>query len=164
LVEPLDGEWKMQTSHGHHTKRSQPRVEVTDGGGQRQTSGPDDSRIRIKRAYEARDPEDGRRVLVDRLWPRALTKHDLEDAVWIRDVAPSAGLRKWFGHKPERWEEFRRRYFAELRVNPAVKTLRDLIGAGPVTLLYGARDEIHNQAVVLAEYLSGQALAKERDR
>jgi uncharacterized protein YeaO (DUF488 family) len=68
-------------------------------------------------------------------------------------VAPSARLRKWFGHKPERWAEFRRRYFAELRANPAVKALREVIAAGPVTLIYGARDEVHNQAVALAEYL-----------
>jgi uncharacterized protein YeaO (DUF488 family) len=117
------------------------------------SSRSDGSRLRIRRAYEPREPDDGRRVLVDRLWPRGLSKQDLEDVLWIRDVAPSTSLRKWFGHKPERWAEFRRRYFAELRVNPSVKILRDIIAAGPVTLIYGAHDETHNQAVALAEYL-----------
>jgi uncharacterized protein YeaO (DUF488 family) len=94
-----------------------------------------------------------------------LSKRDLEDALWIRDVAPSAGLRKWFGHKPERWTEFRRRYFAELRANPAVAALRDVIATGPVTLIYGAKDERHNQAVALAEFLGGCASpAEARDR
>lgn len=121
--------------------------------------------IPVKRAYEPHAPEDGRRVLVDRLWPRGLSKHDLEDTLWLRDVAPSAALRKWFGHKPERWAEFRRRYFAELRSNPTVKTLQKAIAAGPVTLIYGARDETHNQAVALVEYLGEQARqAKEARR
>ncbi len=115
------------------------------------------SPVRIKRAYEPSLPEDRQRVLVDRLWPRGLSKQDLADVIWLRDVAPSADLRKWFGHKPERWPEFRRRYFAELGVNPAIQTLRDLMAAGPVTLIYGAHDEIHNQAVALAEYLKRQA-------
>ena len=113
--------------------------------------------IHVKRAYAPRDPRDGRRVLVDRLWPRGLSKRDLEDALWLREVAPSAGLRKWFGHEPQRWAEFRRRYFAELRANPAVETLRAIVAAGPVTLIYGARDETHNQAVALAGFLGGQA-------
>jgi|SRR6185312_11003836 len=116
------------------------------------------SEIRIKRAYEPRDVQrDGQRVLVDRLWPRGLSRPDLADAVWIRDVAPSTGLRQWFGHRPERWAEFRRRYFAELRDNPTVETLRDIIAAGPTTLIYGAKDERHNQAVALAEFLRGRA-------
>jgi uncharacterized protein YeaO (DUF488 family) len=120
--------------------------------------------VRIRRAYEPRQPDDGRRVLVDRLWPRGLSKHDLEDVIWIREVAPSAELRKWFGHQPERWAEFRRRYFAELRVNPAVAVLRELIAAGPVTLIYGAHDELHNQAVALAEYLRPAPPAKAKNR
>ena len=115
------------------------------------------SEIRTKRAYEPRSASDGCRVLVDRLWPRGLSKHDLEDVMWIRDVAPSVQLRKWFGHRPERWAEFRRRYFAELRANPAVDSLKDVMRAGPVTLIYGAKDEAHNQAVALAEYLAGAA-------
>jgi uncharacterized protein YeaO (DUF488 family) len=146
----------LPATHGDRSKRADPdppRAGRQHGKG---TGASLSSGIRIKRAYESRDPQDGQRVLVDRLWPRGVRKHDLEDAVWIRDVAPSANLRKWFAHKPERWAEFRRRYFAELRVNPAVKTLRGLVAAGPVTLIYGARDEIHNQAVALAEYLGGQ--------
>ncbi|MGH7016120.1 MAG: DUF488 domain-containing protein, partial [Caulobacteraceae bacterium] len=118
---------------------------------------PWEGRIHVKRAYEPHASSDGRRVLVDRLWPRGLTKHDLADALWLRDVAPSAGLRKWFGHKPERWAEFRSRYFDELRSNQAIGTLRDLVAAGPVTLIYGARDEMHNQAVALAAYLGKTA-------
>jgi uncharacterized protein YeaO (DUF488 family) len=116
------------------------------------------SEIRIKRAYAAPDPQqDGQRVLLDRLWPRGLSRLDLADAVWIRDVAPSTGLRQWFDHRPERWGEFRRRYFAELRGNPAVETLREIIAAGPTTLIYGAKDERHNQAVALTEFLNGKA-------
>ena len=114
-------------------------------------------KLHIKRAYEPRSRADGQRILVDRLWPRGLSKQDLEGVVWVRDVAPSAALRKWFGHKPERWEEFRKRYFAELRCNGAVKTVEEAMRAGPVTLLYGAKDEVHNQAVALAEFLTGQA-------
>ncbi|MGH6958390.1 MAG: DUF488 domain-containing protein [Caulobacteraceae bacterium] len=110
--------------------------------------------LSIKRAYEPRASTDGRRILVDRLWPRGVAKHDLEDALWVRDVAPSAQLRKWFGHKAERWDEFRKRYLAELRANPAVDTVREAMRSGPVTLVYGAKDEAHNQAVVLADYLT----------
>jgi uncharacterized protein YeaO (DUF488 family) len=115
------------------------------------------ARVRIKRAYEPKSPDDGQRVLVDRLWPRGLSKSDLKDVLWIKDVAPSTELRKWFGHDPERWDEFRSRYFAELRGNPAVERLQKAIAAGPVTLLYGARDPAHNQAVALAEYLRKSA-------
>jgi uncharacterized protein YeaO (DUF488 family) len=112
--------------------------------------------LRIKRIYEPKSQDDGCRVLVDRLWPRGLSKQNLEGVLWIRDVAPSANLRKWFGHKPERWDEFRRRYFAELRSNPAVRTVEDHMKGGPVTLLYGAHDEIHNQAAALAEFLAAK--------
>src|SRR5262245_32934635 len=103
------------------------------------------AKLRIRRAYEPKSADDARRVLVDRLWPRGLSKSDLKDVLWIKDVAPSTELRKWFGHDPERWDEFRSRYFAELRDNPAVEKLRETIAAGPVTLLYGARDPAHNQ-------------------
>lgn len=144
----------MQTaSPNHQSKRAQLKATLGDRRHPKDVSVSLRSDIRIKRAYEPRDPHDGRRVLVDRLWPRGLSKRDLEDALWIRDVAPSASLRKWFGHKPERWAEFRRRYFIELRANPAVKALQDLIAEEPITLIYGARDQIHNQAVALAEYL-----------
>jgi uncharacterized protein YeaO (DUF488 family) len=115
------------------------------------------ARLRIKRVYEPRSSTDGQRVLVDRLWPRGLSKRELSDVIWIRDVAPSAALRKWFGHMPERWTEFRRRYFAELRGNSAIENLRRIMATGPVTLLYGAHDQIYNQAVALAQYLSDDA-------
>ena len=152
-------------SHRRPSKRPAPESPPDDRPCSNKEGAKSRSGVRIKRAYEPRDPRDGRRVLVDRLWPRGLSKHDLEDALWIRDVAPSASLRKWFGHKPERWAAFRRRYFAELRINPAVKTIQEIIAEGPVTLIYGARDETHNQAVALAEYLSGETEpAEEADR
>lgn len=153
----------MQSANSNrhpHPPTLDPGVASDSGPTTRHPSAASD--LRIRRAYEPRQPEDGRRVLVDRLWPRGLSKHDLEDVLWIRDVAPSADLRKWFGHKPERWLEFRRRYFAELRLNPAVKALRDLVEAGPVTLIYGAHDELHNQAVALAEYLGQPPPAREQ--
>jgi uncharacterized protein YeaO (DUF488 family) len=154
----------MQTAKpSHDAPHTSPTRAISGDEPHGSSSRSDGSRLRIKRAYKGRDPDDGRRVLVDRLWPRGLSKRDLEDVLWIRDVAPSTSLRKWFSHKPERWAEFRRRYFAELRVNPAVEGLRDIIAAGPVTLIYGAHDEIHNQAVALAEYL-GQSAAREDDR
>lgn len=94
------------------------------------------------------------RLLVDRVWPRGIRKDDLKADDWIRDVAPSTRLRKWFGHDAARWPEFRDRYRAELRNNPeAVERCLAWCRKGPVTLLYGARDEAHNQAVVLAEFL-----------
>lgn len=120
-------------------------------------------RIRIKRAYELPSPGDGRRILVDRLWPRGLSKAELGDAVWMKDVAPSAQLRRWFGHKPERWAEFRARYLRELRSNPAVAALRELVASAPVTLVYSARDEVHNQAVVLAEFLRADRSTQDED-
>lgn len=108
---------------------------------------------RIKRVYEPRAPDDGRRVLVDRIWPRGVGKKKLGDALWLKDIAPSTALRKWFDHRPERWKEFNVRYAAELDHNAdAVAMLRALIKRGPVTLLYSARDEKHNQARALAMY------------
>jgi uncharacterized protein YeaO (DUF488 family) len=110
--------------------------------------------LRIKRAYEAASPEDGERYLVDRLWPRGLKKDELALTAWLKDVAPSDALRRWFGHDPARWEMFRRRYRAELRSQPdALQPLRDALARGPLTLVYSARDEAHNQAVVLREFL-----------
>jgi uncharacterized protein YeaO (DUF488 family) len=109
---------------------------------------------RIKRVYELRSPDDGQCVLVDRVWPRGISKDRLGDALWLKDVAPSAELRKWFDHRPERWKEFRARYAAELdRNSDALATLRAMCKRGPVTLLYSARNEEHNQALALAEYL-----------
>jgi uncharacterized protein YeaO (DUF488 family) len=109
--------------------------------------------ISIKRAYVPPSASDGRRVLVDRLWPRGVSKAEARLDAWMKEVAPSDALRRWFGHQPERWEEFRRRYREELKENPAVEALRKLAAEGPLTLVYGARDEAHNDAVVLAEWL-----------
>ena len=108
----------------------------------------------IKRAYEPAAPEDGSRFLVDRLWPRGVKKETLALTSWLKDGAPSGTLRRWFGHDPERWTEFRRRYRAELKSQPTVlQPLRDALAHGMVTLVYSAHDEAHNQAVVLREYL-----------
>lgn len=109
--------------------------------------------LRIKRAYEPAARTDGRRILVDRLWPRGVSKEQL-DAEWMKAVAPSAELRIWYGHEPSRWDGFRERYFAELDAQPeALVPLREALKHGRVTLVYGARDPEHNQAVALAEYL-----------
>ena len=110
--------------------------------------------VAVKRVYEAPDKADGQRVLVDRLWPRGVAKKDAALALWLKEIAPSDDLRKWFGHDPERWAEFQKRYRAELDGNEqAVAQLRDLLREGKVTLLYGAHDEAHNNAVALKEYL-----------
>ena len=111
--------------------------------------------IQTKRVYEVAKSEDGTRFLVERLWPRGIRKESLGDATWERDVAPSAELRRWFGHDPAKWEEFRRRYFAEL--DAAARAWRPIVEAarqGNVTLLYSARDTEHSNARALAEYLS----------
>jgi uncharacterized protein YeaO (DUF488 family) len=111
----------------------------------------------VKRVYDPPSGGDGQRVLVDRVWPRGLTKDKAELTLWLKEIAPSTELRKWFGHDPERWDEFRRRYRAELDGNDAaVAELRSLLKKGKVTLLYGAHDETHNNAVALAEYLTGK--------
>jgi uncharacterized protein YeaO (DUF488 family) len=112
------------------------------------------ARVRIRRVYEPPQPEDGRRVLVDRIWPRGLTKAAAAIDAWQRDVAPSNDLRRWFGHDPARWEEFARRYRQELAAR--LELLQPLLAAaaeGPLTLVYSARDERHNQAVVLQQVL-----------
>jgi uncharacterized protein YeaO (DUF488 family) len=115
--------------------------------------------IRVKRVYEPESPEDGYRVLVDRLWPRGLSKEEARVDLWLREVAPSTELRKWFAHDPGRWEEFSDRYRRELAEHPdLLKHLRDLESReGTLTLLFGARDPAHNQARVLAEVLRGHA-------
>ena len=111
-------------------------------------------KLHIKRAYEPAAPEDGERFLVDRLWPRGVRKEALVLAGWLKEVAPSDALRRWFGHEPERWEEFRRRYRDELKAQQAaMRPLRDALKRGSVTLVYSAHDEAHNQAVVLREFL-----------
>jgi uncharacterized protein YeaO (DUF488 family) len=110
--------------------------------------------LRIKRACEPSKPEDGERYLVDRLWPRGVRKGALALKDWLKDVAPSDKLRRWFGHDPARWDGFRLRYRAELEAHSEVLLpLRDALRRGAVTLVYSARDEVHNQAVVLREYL-----------
>lgn len=110
-------------------------------------------RIRIKRIYEPAEPEDGARVLVDGIWPRGVSKARAALHAWRPDVAPTAELRKGFGHEVERWAEFRRRYRQELAANEAVEELVELAASAPLTLLYSARDTEHNQAVVLAEWI-----------
>jgi uncharacterized protein YeaO (DUF488 family) len=111
-------------------------------------------RIAIKRIYLPPDEADGQRILVGRLWPRGVSKREAAVDVWLKDIAPSAGLRKWFGHDPAKWEDFRKRYRAELAENnEAVAQLREFIKEGRVTLLYGAHDEDHNQARVLLELM-----------
>jgi uncharacterized protein YeaO (DUF488 family) len=111
-------------------------------------------RIHLKRAYDEPSPSDGRRVLVERLWPRGMKKEALVHDAWLKDVAPSTELRKWFGHRLERWEEFVARYRAELDENESAwRPLLDDARQGPVTLLYSARDEAHNSALVLRAYL-----------
>jgi uncharacterized protein YeaO (DUF488 family) len=112
-------------------------------------------KLQIKRVYEPRARGDGKRVLVDRVWPRGISKDKLGDALWLKDVAPSTALRKWFDHRPERWQKFCDRYAAELdHKSDAIETLRALSARGPVTLLYSARDVEHNQARALADYLA----------
>lgn len=111
--------------------------------------------IRIKRIYEAATKADGSRFLVDRLWPRGLSRDAACLEGWVKDVAPSEVLRRWFGHDPEKWKEFRRRYFAELDRKPdAYRPLLDAANAGDVTILFGAKDEQHNNAVALREFLA----------
>lgn len=111
--------------------------------------------VKIKRVYEEPAPDDGMRILVDRLWPRGLTKERAAVDLWLKEIAPSTNLRGWFGHDPARWEEFRSRYQQELMENPEpLQRLRDEIAKGAVTLVYGASDERHNDAVVLLDILT----------
>ncbi|TRC91630.1 DUF488 domain-containing protein [Mesorhizobium sp. WSM4310] len=113
--------------------------------------------LMVKRIYEPAAADDGQRVLVDRIWPRGVSKEHAALALWLKEIAPSDELRKWFGHEPVRWAEFQKRYRVELdRNEEAVTQLRDLLREGKVTLLYGAHDGAHNNAVALAEYLRGR--------
>ena len=110
--------------------------------------------IRLKRIYAAAGTQDGTRILVDRLWPRGVRKEDAVIDFWMKDIAPSTGLRKWFHHDPERWEEFCERYYAELDAAPdAVQAMQEQIQKGRVTLVFAARDESHNHALALKQYL-----------
>src|SRR5690242_21399275 len=112
--------------------------------------------LRFKRVTEAPSEEDGARVLVDRLWPRGQSKDKLRLDVWLKDIAPSDALRKWFNHKPEKWPEFRERYAKELDANPeAVKSLQAMLREhGTVTLLFGSHEARYNNAVALNLYMS----------
>jgi uncharacterized protein YeaO (DUF488 family) len=115
--------------------------------------------INLKRAYVQPAPEDGFRVLVERLWPRGLKKEAVPLDLWLKDIAPSPELRRWFGHDPDRWEEFCRRYWVELAARPAaVKLLREKLRQGQVTLVYSSRDQEHNAAVALRNFLENQGL------
>ena len=110
--------------------------------------------IRIKRVYAESAETDGSRILVDRLWPRGLTKEKAHVDVWLKEIAPSTELRKWFGHDPEKWKRFRGRYETEIRHNERpLEMLREKARQGTITLLYGARDEKHNEALVLKQFL-----------
>lgn len=110
--------------------------------------------IKLKRAYETPSEDDGSRILVERLWPRGLTKARAAVDLWLKEIAPSSELRQWFGHDPARWEQFRHRYWMELEANKeAVQLLKEKSKQGTVTLIYAARDEEHNGALALKRFL-----------
>lgn len=121
--------------------------------------------VRVKRVYEEPSAEDGFRVLVDRMWPRGLSKQRARMDQWLRDIAPSDALRKWFGHEPEKWKEFRDRYFRELETKTdLVKDLEHRAEQGRLTLLFAAKDEERNNAVALKEYLGSRGGSRRRAR
>jgi uncharacterized protein YeaO (DUF488 family) len=108
----------------------------------------------IKRVYDEPDKDDGTRILIDRLWPRGLSKENARVDLWLKEIAPSTELRKWFAHDPAKWPEFQTRYRAELKhKGEQLAVLKQAIAKGPVTLVYGAKDEHHNDAIVLQELL-----------
>ncbi len=110
--------------------------------------------VKLKRAYESAAANDGTRILIDRLWPRGVKKADAAIDQWAKDLAPSTALRKWFGHDPARWAEFRRRYTVEVHKHPEqLNSLRALAKKGPITLVFSAHDEVHNDAVALTGFL-----------
>jgi uncharacterized protein YeaO (DUF488 family) len=111
-------------------------------------------KIKIKRVYEQPDKKDGERILVDRLWPRGLTKEKAGVDLWLKEIAPSTELRKWFAHDPNKWKRFRGRYETEIRHNDdLIKVLKQKAREGTITLIYGARDEEHNEALVLKQFM-----------
>ena len=117
--------------------------------------------VRLKRAYAPRSASDGTRILIDRLWPRGIAKANAGIDMWAKDIAPSTALRKWFGHDPARWQEFRRRYSEEIhRHNDRLDELRTLAAQGCITLVFAAHDETHNDAVVLRGILLGRAATR----
>lgn len=112
--------------------------------------------IKVKRIYDLPSPDDGKRILVDRLWPRGLKKEEADIDEWMKDIAPSAELRKWFSHDPSKWDEFRERYKKELRQKAdLVERIKTLAKKGNVTLLFSAKDIEHNNAVALREFIEG---------
>ena len=116
------------------------------------------AKFKVKRVYDEPSKNDGLRVLVDRIWPRGLSKEEAAVELWLKDLAPSTALRKWFGHDPAKWKQFQSRYQNELREKGAsIELLKKESKERPVTLLFGARDEVHNQAVVLKDVLDGGA-------
>ena len=118
-------------------------------------------KIQIKRIYKPPAASDGTWILVDRLWPRGVTRDEAHIDSWIKDVAPSDALRRWYSHDPEKWPEFRARYIAELKHNPAVVELQDVAAKSKtLTLLFAAKDSLRNNATVLQEFLSGGAAAE----
>jgi uncharacterized protein YeaO (DUF488 family) len=123
--------------------------------------------VRLKRAYEPAEPDDGFRVLVDRLWPRGVSKGALAVDAWFRELGPSDELRRWFGHDPARWKEFASRYREELRREPCDELVASLVARaerGPITLVYAAKDELHNQAIVLRGVIARRARRPARPR
>ncbi len=121
--------------------------------------------LKIKRVYETPSHDDGKRILIDRLWPRGLRKEEAHIDEWVKDAAPSTALRKWFDHDPGKWGEFRRRFFAEL--DKAQESTDSIIAAarkGTVTLLFGSKEERYNNAVALKEYLDSRMKAAERKK
>lgn len=113
--------------------------------------------VKLKRAYEPAARSDGRRILIDRLWPRGVSKAKAAIDGWMKDIAPSTALRQWFGHDPALWQEFRGRYAEEIRRHPEqLRELRRFAAEGPLTLIYSAHDEAHNDAVVLRAALLGR--------
>ena len=113
--------------------------------------------LKIKRIYEKPDPDDGIRILVDRLWPRGFTKEKAHIDIWVKEIAPTTELRKWFGHDVARWKEFREKFFLELKDNTLQSDIiREQLKNNTVTLLYGAKDEAHNEAVVIKEFFNHQ--------
>lgn len=110
--------------------------------------------VKLKRAYDPPTVGDGKRILIDRLWPRGVRKSDAAIHEWMKDIAPTTALRKWFMHDPARWQEFRRRYLSELQQHPdEIDRLRTLARQGPITLVFSAHDEAHNDAIVLRDLL-----------
>jgi len=121
--------------------------------------------VKIKRVYDPPFPDDGKRILIDRLWPRGLKKENAHINEWIKELAPSTELRKWFNHDPEKWGEFRKRFFSELQgKQDAVDVIVNAARKGPVTLLFGSKEERYNNATALKEYIEARMRAAERER